>query len=363
VRRTAGIGDRPRQYRSGRRHAPAQVDGARLATYPPGPIPRDHRVPLKRISAACNVIAVLVAACDTSTPRAPDAVAVAERTAGTFVGGVVCSVTRLPLPLPDGLRESSGLALSGADPALLWSHNDRGNQPVLMAIDSTGRLVRSVAVQGADLIDWEDMEARPCESGTCLYIADIGDNEGIRESIDIYVVPEPADGLAVTAPAIRLAARYPEGPRDAESIFVHPTGDLFVITKGRPGPITLYRYPTPLRPDSSVLLERVMDLASEPLRDDDRATAASLSPDGRWLGMRTYRNLFIYDAEDLLQGRETAPAAVDLTPLGEPQGEGLAIGDDGTVWLSSEGSGGGSPPTLSRLSCSFPSARVGAAAP
>jgi len=254
---------------------------------------------LKRISPACSVIAVLVAACDTATPRSPDAEAVAARTGGTFVGGVLCSVARLPIPLPDGLRESSGLALSGAGPALLWSHNDRGNQPVLIAIDTAGSLIRSVAVQGADLIDWEDMEAGPCESGTCLYIADIGDNDGIRESIAIYVVPELA-----------------------ESLFIHPTGDLFVITKGRPGPITLYRYPTPLRPDSSVLLERVLDLASEPLRDDDRATAASLSPDGRWLGMRTYRNLFIYDAKIFWKAVERRPLQLISRLWGSRRGRG-----------------------------------------
>ena len=44
---------------------------------------------------------------------------------------------------------------------------------------------------------------------------------------------------------------------------------------------------------------------------------------------------------------------IDLGPLGEPQGEGVAFGDDRTLYLVGEGGGKSQPGTVARLSCTF----------
>src|SRR5512134_1710243 len=82
-------------------------------------------------------------------------------------------------PLPDVLRESSGLALSKTQPGVIWSHNDSGDTPTLYAIDLKARLLATVMVDNAVAQDWEDIAAGPCplgEGGSCLYIADTGNN-------------------------------------------------------------------------------------------------------------------------------------------------------------------------------------------
>jgi hypothetical protein len=78
--------------------------------------------------------------------------------------------------LPAEVRETSGLARGRRDSKVLWTHNDSGNQPVLFALSEEGRILGKARVLGATLLDWEDIEAGPCGDGTCLFIADIGDN-------------------------------------------------------------------------------------------------------------------------------------------------------------------------------------------
>jgi hypothetical protein len=266
----------------------------------------------------------------------------------------VCRIADAALPLPDEVRESSGLARSARDPELFWTHNDAGSDPYLFALDGSGRLVQQVRVTGAELADWEDMDAGPCASGSCLFVGDIGDNDGDRERVTIYRLAEPGRGASESAGAEALHARFPEGPQDAESLFLLPSGDLFIVTKGRGGPVVLYRFPAPQQIGQVATLERVRELFPEPGEANDRVTGAGASPDGRWVGIRSYRKLYLFPSADLVGRGAVEPTEVDLAPLNESQGESVVIADDGTVWLTSEAESRSSRSTLSRMSCTFP---------
>src|SRR5262245_21722516 len=74
-----------------------------------------------------------------------------------------------------GLPEASGLAASRTTAGCLWSHGDSG-APEIVAVDTKGKVIGRVSVPDATLVDWEAMAAGPCGSGSCLYVADIGDN-------------------------------------------------------------------------------------------------------------------------------------------------------------------------------------------
>src|SRR5690606_16996510 len=265
-----------------------------------------------------------------------------------------CRVEGASTPLPVEVRESSGLAQSRRDPGLFWTHNDAGNEPEIYALNMAGEVVQRVRVAGGAATDWEDIEAGPCAGGSCLFIGDVGDSGAERSSITIYRVPEPDPGSEETAPAELLHARFPDGARDAEALFVLPSGDLYIVTKGREGPISLYRYPSPQEASATGTLELVRELFAEPEDADDRVTGATSTPDGRWVGIRTYRHLYLYPADALTAGASVEPAKVDLSPLGQDQGESIAIADDGTVWMTSEAENRDSEPTWARLRCTFP---------
>jgi len=262
-----------------------------------------------------------------------------------------CRVVGSSRPLPAAVEETSGLALGRRTPGVLWTHNDSGNEPVLFALDTAGVLLGQVRVTGAGLVDWEDLGAGPCEAGTCLFIADIGDNLGLRDSVTIYVVPEPLPTDVETAPAIAFHARYPDGARDAEAVFVLTSGDIYIVSKGGRGPIALYRFPlTAQVPGTTATLERIRELwpRSSP---GSRVTGATISPDGRWVMTRTYRMLFRYSTDELIGGGTALPAVFDLGPLHERQGESVALSDSGDVWLTSEADGRWAAPAFSRLFC------------
>lgn len=131
-----------------------------------------------------------------------------------------------------GLGEASGITASRRTPGLLWAHNDSGD-PAVYALDLSGSIKHRVLLAGAAVDDWEDIAIAACPGGSCLYVADIGDNGARRRRITIYRVPEPELSDKATQPVEAFHATYPDGSHDAEALFVLPSGDLFIVTKNR----------------------------------------------------------------------------------------------------------------------------------
>lgn len=259
-----------------------------------------------------------------------------------------CRTVEPSKPLPQGLPESSGVAASRRHAGVLWTHNDSGAGEVF-AVDAMGRLVGKSRIAGANNEDWEDIALAACAGGDCLYIADTGDNDRDRDDAAIYRVAEPEPGAA-SAPAERLAVRYPGGSRDTEAMFVLPSGDIYLVSKGRKDPRTLYRY----RPGAAEV-EEVLELGPEAKDQLEMITAASASPSGEWVAIREYKRLAIYRTQDLLAGRATPALDVDLTFVGEVQGEAVALLDNGRVLLTSEGGFKDAPGSIAILQCELPS--------
>lgn len=270
--------------------------------------------------------------------------------------------------LPADLNESSGLAVSRSQPGVLWSHNDSGDAPTVYAIDQSGKLLAIVPIAGAAARDWEDMSSGPCPASfigaaaeSCLYLADIGDNDRARTSLTVYVVVEPLLDRAVgKQPAARARSfryRYPAGPDDSEAIAVLPNGDVTIVTKGRTGKIEFFRLSadsvaTALTSGDALTAERAGDTGIKPDQRTGRlVTGAAASPDGKALAVRTYNEVFFY-------GREANGQASRWRDLGrpcslgnaEPQGEAIAYLDNETMLLTSE-TARGTAGMIHRLRC------------
>lgn len=263
-----------------------------------------------------------------------------------------CRVAAGPLALGE-LPEASGVAVSRLSSGVLWAVNDSG-KPLLFALDPSGAVKGKVRVAGAAIDDWEDIAVGPCPAGSCIYVADIGDNNATRSHVTIYRVPEPSPRDASTAAAEVFRATYPDGPHDAEAFFVTDAG-WFIVTKGNTGPVALYRFPSALRSGTTVRLERVgSPRDARKAKWGDRITGAAASPDGHWIALRSHEAILFFRADELVAGRWQDARHVDLRGLRERQGEGIAIGADHTVYLVGEGGGHSRPGTLARLDCTFP---------
>lgn len=260
-----------------------------------------------------------------------------------------CKLDGSPVALAE-IPEASGVVASLAQPGLLWTHKDNG-KPLLFALDTAGAVKGRVAVTGASVENWEDLGIAPCGQDSCLYIGDIGDNDARRPFVTVYRVKEPSPGDKATQPATAFQATYPDGPQDAEALLVSKTGGVFIVTKGNTGASALYRFPS-LKAGETVKLERVGVLSAHSSKGE-RITGGSSSADGHWIALRTHESVSFYDATQFLSGQFPQPLRFDVTALREPQGEGVAFGREGALFLVSEGGGQHRPGMLSRGVCTL----------
>ena len=251
------------------------------------------------------------------------------------------AVLRAPL-----LNESSGVTASARRPGIYWTINDSGNRPLLFATDSAGNDLGFVRVSGARAVDWEDISAGPCprRAGRCLYIGDIGDNNERRRQVVVYALDEPdpptsaADTLRVVTVTDSLILRYPVGAHDAEALVIAPDRWLLVVTKDRSDPAVVFGAPLDSIAGVAVL-RRIAELPIAISMTRGRlVTGAAVSPDGRWLAVRTYISLHLFR---FAAGRfEPLDDRNGMTlPVVESQGEGIAFeGNDRVVLTSERGS-------------------------
>jgi hypothetical protein len=251
------------------------------------------------------------------------------------------------------LPEGSGIAASQQSPGRFWTHNDSG-APVLFALDAKGAVVGQIRVAGAKVGDWEAVAVGPCPSGSCIYVGDIGDNDADRREVLIHRFPEPADSSATATGAELFRVRYPDGAHNAETLLVTPKADVLIVTKGDTGTVRLYRLPADAKPGTTVTLQAIGKPRPGGRRsDDDRITDGAVSPGGMWVALRTKTTVFLYRTDHLLSGDWREAGQVSLNALGEPQGEGIAFGDEKTVYLVGEGGKKSQPGTFGRLTCAF----------
>ena len=262
--------------------------------------------------------------------------------------------------LPNEVREASGIALSRAHDAVLWTHNDSDGGAAIFAVDTAGQLIGRVEIEGAQNRDWEDIAVARCPrggpDGDCVYIADIGDNRASREGVGVWVTAEPDPRNDRTARATFFRLHYPDAARDAEALAVAEDGGLLLTSKGREHPVTVYRTDPLAWPGGTsapMRLRTVQQLSRAPVDLPGQVTGASLAPDGRTLALRSYAALQFYriDGDSL---RPLLDPVVALDSLAEPQGEGVTVGRRGRVYLVSEAGPQGIAPRLTRLRCRLP---------
>ena len=266
------------------------------------------------------------------------------------VAGTSCALSPQPfaqlsgLLLDPRLDEVSGLAASAHHDGVLWAINDGGNGARLHAIGTRGQHHATFEVDGIANTDWEDLAAFQVDGKRYLLVADIGDNGGLRHTLQLHAIEEPAS-LKPGAPlhaAWSVAFRWPDGSRDCEAMAVDAaTGRVLLVSKRR-DPAELFT--VPLRPGTHEVqvAERIgtftgIPRASEEERQNDpegarrrgQVTAADISPDGGTLAVMTYDNVLFYPRGDgdWPAAVARAPQVHDLTLL--PQGEAIAWTPDG----------------------------------
>jgi hypothetical protein len=250
------------------------------------------------------------------------------------------------------LPEVSGLAASHAHPGVLWVENDSDNPADVYAVSPGGSLLATLHIDGVPNIDWEDFASFDLDGHHYLLLADTGDNGGIRKTLALHIIEEPARlADAHAKPAWSIAFRWPDGPRDCEAVAVDVrTSSILLVTKKRV-PAQLFRLP--LHPgESGVLTAELLGTLNgipQPSADEKAAapryakylsqvTAIDIAPDRSSIAVLTYRRAYLYRraaSEDWAQVLAHDPIALSLGWL--PQAEALAFALDGrSFYVSGE---------------------------
>lgn len=211
--------------------------------------------------------------------------------------------------------ESSGLVVADG---LFVTVNDSGDSARVFTVDpATGRTV-GVTTWAAEPVDVEALA--PASRGE-VWVGDVGDNQGYRESVTVTRVPVGRGSLTVEPPSYELV--LPGRPTDAETLLAHPTtGRLYVVTKTVFGGV-VYEAPARLDPDRPNRLTRIGEVLGI-------ATDGAFLPDGEHVVVRDYGRAVFYTFPGLEEvGEVRLPT--------QEQGEGIAVDTDFTVHVSSEG--------------------------
>ncbi len=266
--------------------------------------------------------------------------------------------------LPDGMTESSGLAVSRRAPGVLWTHGDSYEEPVLMALAADGTVRGRLRIAGVKNVDWEDIASFTLDGRAWLLVADVGDNSARRSDCVLHVVPEPdpedfREGEEIEAGvAWSIPVVYPDGPRDCEAVAVDATegreGRVYLLAK-RTTPHGIYALP--LRPTgvaAGLIARRAGEMAGFPGATDAmrllpiatgafraQPTGMDFAADGSAAVVLTYGDVLVYPrrrGETWAEALAKPPEA--LAPHGLNQAEAVAFGRNAReIFVTSEGAG------------------------
>lgn len=258
------------------------------------------------------------------------------------------------------LTESSGAVVSESFPGCLWVVEDGGTSAYLYLVETaSGAVIKRIRIEGVVNQDWEELaEWRDASGKRWLVIGDIGDNEGTRNRVQLYcfhepkaseIEGEPGDTVEYEPSSLRSREfSYADGPRDAESLFIHPvTGQIFVVSKREAANRV---YVLPWEKESSNTDAELAQFRGEiPLTYTTGAAARLLPSGGVEIAIRTYESLYRWEKKP----RESIEHALQRTPTKLPykprelQGEIFAWSPQGDYFLLSERVFIGRPKVLS----------------
>jgi hypothetical protein len=182
------------------------------------------------------------------------------------------------------ITESSGLIAGHSARGLFWTHNDSGLD-VLYAITATGEDAGEYKIKDVEIEDWEDIAL----AGGRLYIADIGNNTGARDHVDVYAVREPKPPrVGDLRPLKHWKLSYPGNPFDAES-FVVSRGYGYIIAKElENGEAPVYRFRLGGKSDVTLEKQCRLNVNAPP-------AGADITTDGKHLAVITREGAYLFE--------------------------------------------------------------------
>lgn len=243
--------------------------------------------------------------------------------------------------MPSSLVENSGMLVSSPD--RIWLHNDSGDGAKLYLIDTFGNILRTVLVQNASNLDWEDITQDRMGN---VYIGDFGNNNNDRQNLKIYKIPHPDSVVGTTTQASVIHFYYPEQTAfppaataqqyDAEAL-IYYQDSLYIFTKDRTVPhlaqTLLYQIPADTGYHAAVLLD---SFQTNQISYIFEVTAAAISPNNQQVALLGANRIWLfygYSGNRFFQGTQQTILLQSTT-----QKEALDFVDSTQLYFSNESS-------------------------
>lgn len=193
--------------------------------------------------------------------------------------------------------ESSGLVRCAGDSQLLWTHNDSGGAPAVVAFDRAGKIHGVVTIEGAANRDWEEMVAFERDREPWLILVDCGNNMEFDQPVTLYFVREPAPTAGKVACDYKMDVRFESGPRNCEAVTYDPVENkLLFATKVMSGRCEVFEMPLPALSGEKQIAGTGEVVTAKRIAAPEiaLATGMCLSVDGRRLVIVNYQRGFEY---------------------------------------------------------------------
>jgi hypothetical protein len=230
------------------------------------------------------------------------------------------------------INEASGLAVGINNPNMLWTHNDSGDKARLFLLDEYGHFKAEFTLPNNTNRDWEDIATGPGPdaSKNYIYIAEMGDNKAVHELKYVFRFEEPllANPIREIKNVDVISFIFPDGKRDAESLFVDPlTKDIYILSK-REQNIGIYRASYPQSIKETITLEKLGEMPYF------NTVAADITPDGQEILTKNYEGVYYWkrNGETIAELLVKEPTFVPYVI--EPQGEAIAWKKDGSGFFT-----------------------------
>lgn len=239
------------------------------------------------------------------------------------------------------INEASGIASSKKNIGVLWTHNDSGDSARIFAVNTHSKLLGIYHIEGVTNRDWEDIEVGPgpVSGEEYVYISETGDNSAQYNTKYIYRVPEPdVDTNQATVDTTLkgceiITFKYPDGPRDAETLLLDPiTKDLYVVSK-REKHVNVYLLSYPQSLTDTITIKYMLTLPFT------MVTGGDISYNGEEILIRTYDSVYYWKRNSGQSVTEALKNKYYTLPyFREPQGEaiGWSYNADGYYTTSEE---------------------------
>lgn len=224
----------------------------------------------------------------------------------------------------NAIKEASAAEITPQS-KLIWTIEDAGNDSNLYGLDSSGKIIKQIAITNASNIDWEDLTS---DKEGNIYIGDFGNNNEKRKHFRILKVNhKDLNNETAEAEIIDFTVPKKKYSKDFEAFFLYNDA-FYIFSKETKKFITLKVPNSPGKHEA--ILKSDFNLNGK----NNKITSADISDDGKSIVLLNHDKVWKitdFSNDDFFSG-----AIEELQFDHDSQKEGICFKNNNTIYITDE---------------------------